>query len=210
MAKTRTRSILIVVSALLLSASMGARAEAGQLSQEQEDLAVLAGLEAVAKAGLRSVPLDQIEVTRLPDGLTKVAIPLPEGVDFEEVFHAEKSGQDELATRPFLLALTVDLFRPNLHADTVEYDCAPLVSSDYNYGWVVMNLSSSERVLKTKAIVSGPGGRMTASGRLLYDAHSMVLFYFEGEALGVPGIYTYSVKVSGAGSKLKGRLCAGC
>jgi len=190
--------LVLGLAAALMVAGVAAPALA-QGAGSLEARTAKAGLGSLFKASIRAAAPEDIRVTKLDNGLTKMVVPV-----------AKSGNDDEFITRaqgPLLLMVLVhEILEPDLIAETVSFDFAPIADFPYFYGWVVLNRGADANK-KTTVIRKGPGDDVRLVETLTYDGGAFILFFFESSA--AEGIHKYSVKVTSGGAKLKANMDSG-
>lgn len=199
MVDLKARYLLVVVIALVVGvASPAAAQSAGALEARGAN----ASLGALFKASMKAASPQDVTITKLDNGLTKMVVPV-----------SRTDGGSGLVARQagplLLLVLVHEISEPDLFAETVSFDFAPIAFFPYFYGWVVLNEGPTANK-KTTVIRKGPGSDIRLVETLTYEGGSFILFFLEDAIGAAEGKHKYSVKVSNAGAKLKANMCAGC
>ena len=194
---------------------------------------VLAGMLIAAPAAAQQQTAAPVEVDikaalsgRFPAGstitqqgpFTVVSIPIPEDQlpilratagfgldDDDDVIRAD----DEIAAKPFALAVGASLLTPSMRNGITINDVSPLKFTDYFYYWVSANFSSNTVTKNTKFRLRGPGVGFVLSEPLDYEGASLVLFFLPSDPAIIAGIYKLDVKIKGS-PKVKALVCVGC
>lgn len=199
---TALRRIFGTALALALALTLAAPATAQMSNLDQlGDLAGVRNMNDLVKQALRGEAPEGVTVEKLDNGLTKIAIALrPDSPVFRQ----------KLAKNLINCALTVDLFEPDLFADTVSFDVAPIDDFEYSAGWVTINTSANDIVAASSIKTKGPGADLNTAGDLDYTGNAFNLFFVTFDGWGA-GLHSIDAKVKGAKpGKLKGNFCAGC
>ena len=129
------------------------------------------------------------------DGLASLSFTLPEGIEKDLVIGEEK------ARALLSVAAGISLIKPS-RASSLIHTALSDRRFDYNYWWVVVNLTRNQDLDRTTtAKLLGPGKKFRRDFNLTYKANTVHLFFYDPkQSVDKAGVYTFHVKSPGAGA----------
>jgi hypothetical protein len=146
---------------------------------------------------LKLLASEEVEPTyrELGGGLFSLSYPISD----ELLKGLEASGLDPKAANFQPLAAGQQLSEPS-SSQTLIHAALSNRTFDYNYWWVVLNLTNQDRTRTTNAKKAGPGRKFNRNFNVTYDAMAVnLIWYNPGFGVGQAGVQVFQVNVPTGG-----------